>query len=272
MLRNGLIGSDHASAFARGRLSIMAKSRGRKPRPSQRRDKSPAHYARNAFDRANFAWSLLPPSGVAIVAGAFAVVAELEAWKVVLVGLAGLATAFLVNRYAPSRTVAWVSICTLIAAAAGLSYRQHQSFKLDFYDVRIGLFPFTLDRSKAAGAAVQVRFENRNDFDVWVKSDRRISSVNGTTSPTSSEVFVEKVRSSSLFGIPDEPVRFPQPLYAAQVAEGTFDYHLCYGRTEDSMTKGFTIAGSFATQFDGNGEITVVVDETVRKEGGCNED
>ena len=116
---------------------------------------------------------------------------------------------------------------------------------------------------------VEVRFHNRNDFDVWVKVDRRISSVDGATSPEDSGTLIERVKSQSHFGIPDEPIQFPRPLYPAQVASGTFDYHLCYGRTRESMTKGFTIAGTFRTQFEDGGKITIGATERVRKEGSC---
>lgn len=224
------------------------------------------------FSNATTAYGVLPSAGVALVTGGLAYFGELSAAVIVVIGLLAFAAALAIFRYSPSIRNAWFGIGIILALGLALaiwqSYKLERDYKLDFDEMRLGLIPLNLNRSMAQGATVEATFINPNDFDIWLKSDRRISSINIRTSGTDAGIHIEKIRRLSRFVIADEPIEFGQPLNEAEVAEGSLDFHICYGKSKDAMTKSLTIAGTFATQFE-SGKIMAAFHETMRKEGLC---
>lgn len=175
---------------------------------------------------------LVPPGLVSLVIGVLAYLASQPAWVVILAVLGGFAAVSVLMRHAPK----WIAITTIVVVLCGgslLAARQHNSFRLNFQDVRIGLTPYDLRRSAASGGTVALLFENPNDFEIWVTSYRRFTSIDRMTSGSEQKVITQSVKPLSVFAITDEPIVFNSKLNQREIVGGTFDYYLCYGRSAE---------------------------------------
>jgi hypothetical protein len=154
-------------------------------------------------------------------------------------------------------------------AVAAYAWVEGRNYKIDFWEPQIELMPYDLERSAVQGAVVSLAFDNPNNFPIWVQARRRSASVNQMTGKTAEPSPPWEAPRNSGFRVSGAPIPFTSLLHPNQVAEGTADFQICYGRWKDQMDKGYAISGDLKTRFDTSGQIEASFSNPVITEGTC---
>lgn len=255
---------------------MRRKQQPRKQQPQKRQQKK-QQFAEKPLPRTiwkrigdvSTAYGFIPSAGTAVMMGMLAFVTQQPpVWNALATLTAALVTV-LIFRFASSKRVAYIILAVVSLVSIALYYNYYYSYKLMVEGVSVGLHPATLDRSLVAGVSVDMKFYNLNDFDVWVRTDRRRVIVDGMTQEEEGPPILSKILSSSLVGIRADPVVFRQNLPTRSLNGGSVDYDLCYGRTEDNLTKRISIQGRFDHRLDNSDNSMIVFTPIYIKEGSC---
>ena len=225
---------------------------------------------RQVLDWGSFGYSILPPSSVGVVTAILALIAGLRPHEVIAFGLVCIVASHYVIKNFSARIAAFL-ITLVLGCSAVYAYREYHSYKIDFAEPLVGLFPLDTDRTAAVGGRVSVAFHNPNDFDIWIRAVRRVTSINRMTSGTVSEPAPWEAKRKMGFEVHDEPILFTAVLRRDEVAQATADFYICYGREVGKLDKSFSISGDIDTRFDSEGKISASFSNPKIKEGDCNE-
>ncbi|GAA3894698.1 hypothetical protein GCM10022276_12290 [Sphingomonas limnosediminicola] len=202
-------------------------------------------------------YGLIPVSAGAAIGYEISRIAGLPAAIGLLIALGVAAFSFAIIRFSPSRKAGYWVIALALLGSTAWAVHQYDQYSVSYQDVEVGLIPLDPDGMLAVGLTVTPMFGNENNFDLWYEADRHLTTVTGPNGQQISNSDQEKRTGRAYkklaFSIPDSPIRFTNPMYSHQINGGNIDYHFCYGRTKDKLTKSLTFKASYTIVFDEKG-------------------
>lgn len=218
-------------------------------------------------------YGLVPATFVAILVTAFAYLGKLAVSQLITLGLVSYAAVLVILRFSSSRIVAYIVIVRLFTIVLSFSgYRVKQiedSYQMSFSGIDALLMPTTFDRDMAGGGQLYIVVTNPYNFTLYVQAKQMTTSLNGMTNGPTQLGLKADMLPFTTRGLPDEFITFPSPLNPRQLAKGTFDFNLCYGREADNLEKSLHVDGAVYFRFQKDEEIETVYDISNIRYGEC---
>lgn len=138
------------------------------------------------------------------------------------------------------------------AATAKEAAIERQNYSLDANGVATTL-QLGENRDYVIGAVVDFEIVNDNDFPIWIRVDRLVTSIENKISDTRLPVLVKKIMPNSSFGLADNFIKFDKPLIRNSIAVGNIDAHICYGRNPRKLDKDLIYKGPLVIRYNADG-------------------
>ena len=215
------------------------------------------------------AYGFIPPPVVGLVTSALAWLLGWPAPFMILGGLASYLMGIAVIKYSPNKVVAWALIAGLITIASLTAVRQYNDYLLTFSGIKAGLNQTSIFRDSADAGVAEAVFINENSFDLYFKTERRTAAIDGMGPKTAATSVSGTIEAGQQLGINSDQIYFGKDIANNDIPGGTFDYDLCYGRSEGRLWKRLSVQGTFQVRVDESGNLEVTHYVKLRKEGKC---